>query len=130
MKEILTNITNFTIEITHTYFYNKTQRLRNAVLRNANGTTAHSVISSEVKTNMSRFQCLVADTIDGIFRGNINDFNNLWIYLSKKCSRTPHSSAEDRVGHVPEYGGWIFGNVFISKSGRVVTPDSEGIYVD
>lgn len=126
MKEILTNITNFTIEITHTYFYNKTQRLRNAVLRNANGTTAHSVISSEVKTNMSRFQCLVADTIDGIFRGNINDFNNLWIYLSKKYPERL-IAVPDRVGHVPEYGGWIFGNVFISKSGRVVTPDSEGI---
>ena len=126
MKEILTNITNFTIEITHTYFYNHSQRIRNAILRNANGTASNCVISSEVKTNMNKFNCLIADTIDGIFRGNNNDFNNLWIYLSKKYPERL-VSVPDRVGHVPEYGGWIFGNVYVSKSGRVVTPDSSGI---
>ena len=126
MREVLTNITNFTIEITHTYFYNNSQRIRCATLRNANGAVSNCFISSEVKTNLNKFNCLIADTVDGVFRGNMNDFNNLWIYLTKKYPERL-VSVPDRVGHVPEHGGWLFGNVYISKSGRVVTPDSSGI---
>ena len=126
VREILTNITNFTIEIVYTFLYDDAQRYRVAIIRSNLGQTSRVIIGSDAKTNLSKFQHLMADCIDGIFRGNINDFNNMWTYLSKKYTERL-VMVPSRVGHLPHIGGWLFNNLYISNSGRVVTPDEDGI---
>ena len=122
----LDKITDFILELRNVYIL-KDQRLREIVAIREDGKRSQPIlISSQDKVSTRNFKPFIANAIDGSFSGGDLDLIYIWkLVYAKGNEREVHLPTT--VGHVPDHGGWLFRNCFISHAGAVVGPDDDGI---
>lgn len=120
-------ITNFVIQLRNVFVKGDGERSREiVVIRNDGARSAPMLVTSEVKVSMHAFKEAMADAVDASFYGKDTDLLEMWDYIyAKGADRIVKLPKE--VGRLEETGGWLFADCYITPSGSVVTPDSEGV---
>lgn len=120
-------ITNFIIQLRNVFVKGDGERSREiVVIRNDGARSSPMLVTSEVKVSMHSFKEAMADAVDASFYGKDNDLLEMWDYIyAKGTDRIVKLPKE--VGRLEDTGGWLFGDCYITPSGSVVTPDSEGV---
>lgn len=119
-------ISNFTITLRNIYIQGQ-NRNREIVIKRADGKSSKPFeITSEVKVSLKSFKTVIANAVDATFYGQEMDLALLWdfVYANNKEREV---FVPQVVGRDKEMKGWIFNNVYISDTGAVIKPDSEGI---
>lgn len=107
-------------------FIHENNRARELVFVRADGKTSKPVsVSSEVKTSLKAFKTFVANVIDASFKGTEADLAEVWEYVYAQGGEN-EVTITDHVGR--NECGWIMHNCLVTHSGRVLLPDTSGIF--
>lgn len=125
-NEFLIKITNFTIKLLN-IFIRGMEREREIMIRREDGKESSPfMIQSEAKVSLKPFKTLAANAIDASFYGKEDDLISIWEHVYK-TSKEVIVHLPQSVGRITEFGGWLFGDCFISETGATYMPDDNGV---
>lgn len=121
-------ISNFIIKPRNTYDYvEQGMLLREVVVVRYDGRSSRPMtIDSAQKTSLRLFKQKMADIMDCAFKGTEQDLANMWDFI-QETSKERNVQIVHGIGHIPSMKGWLFGNVYVSEEGAIMTPDNEGV---
>lgn len=119
-------LSNFLIKLRNVFIKGDGERSREiVVIRQDGARSSPLLINSGTKVSLRSFKESMADAIDASFYGDENDLLAMWDFI--------YAKGADKIVAIPaeigklRNGGWLFGDVFITSTGAVVQPDSEGV---
>lgn len=121
-------ISNFIVKPRNTYDYVEQGTLeREVVIVRYDGRTSRPMtIDSAQKTSLRLFRQKMADILDCAFKGSEQDLANMWDYI-QSTNKERNVQIVHGIGHIPALKGWLFGNIYVSEEGAIMTPDKEGV---
>ena len=121
-------ISDFVMKLKNVYLSEDGDRHREIIVVRDNGYVSEPfLIDSDTKVNEKPFRVLMARVADGTFLGNGRDLAEIWRLVSAQVPdvlvRVPRT-----VGRIDKHKGFLFRNAFISDTGVVTEPDTDGIF--
>ncbi|MFA5699436.1 MAG: hypothetical protein WC954_06860, partial [Sphaerochaeta sp.] len=126
-EAVYKKISNFTIKLKNIYIDEEGERHREMEILREDGKRSKPIqVNSDAKTSLRAFRVLVARAVDADFTGSEQDLSGMWDIVYKTHPENQVAITQI-VGNDTSVGGWVFQNRYISKSGRVVSPDQDGV---
>lgn len=122
-------LTNFVIELRNVFVRGDEREREIVIVRNDGIRSSPVMVDSECKVSLKSFKVMLANAVDASFYGSEADLTEFWeaVYQqNQKRERIVYIPGS--VGKLAQFGGgWLFRNMFITDTGAVIRPDSEGI---
>lgn len=121
-------MSDFTMKLLNVFITEEGDRHREVVITKENGFKSKPfIIDSSTKGSLRMLRTELAKAADADWYGKEEDLSGMWKIVYSK--NTESLIQLPRVaGRYEDGKGWIFRNVFISDSGKVIYPDSDGIF--
>lgn len=121
-------ISDFVLKLVNVYTREGADRTREVVIRKTSGyLSAPFIVDSETKVSLKAFKVLMAKIADAEWMGKEHELDHMW--------RIVYSQHVDRVIEVPLHagkhrasGGWLYRNVYVTKTGETLLPDDNGVF--
>lgn len=121
-------ISDFNIILKNIYITESGDRHREIIVVREDGKTSRPIlVDSDTKVSLKPFKVMLARAVDASFHGVENDLGHLWDLVYAQSPET-QVTVTRTVGRHDGMRGWIFRNKFITDSGKVIDPDSEGVF--
>ncbi len=125
-QPVKTKLTSFSIKLKNIYIQGD-KREREVQFIREDGKRSRPVrVSSEVKVSLKSFKSLVANAVDGAFYGREEDLAVLWDFVYQGVSEK-EVWLPATVGHIREFGGWLFRHCFVSDAGDLSNKGTDGV---
>jgi 5S rRNA maturation endonuclease (ribonuclease M5) len=125
-NEFHVKLSNFVINMRNIYIRNG-ERERDVVIVREDGIKSEPIkVNSDCKVSVKPFKTLVSNAVDASFYGKEEDLTAMWEYVYTH-SKEKIVYLPEMIGRLPEFGGWLFQDVFISDTGAKYVPDETGV---
>jgi hypothetical protein len=125
-NEFHVKLTNFTIKLLNIFIRGNEREREIVICREDGKSSAPFMIQSEAKVSLKPFKTLAANAIDASFYGREEDLIAIWEHVYRS-SKEVVVHLPECIGRVREFGGWLFGDCFISETGATYLPDENGV---
>lgn len=121
------SLSDFAIELRNVFVTDDGTTEREVILIREDGKRSKPfLINSETKVKVPQFKVVIADKFESSFVGNEEDLAAIWkLVFLDSAEKVVHLTKV--VGYHDALNGWLFGNVFISNSGKVVQADKDDV---
>jgi 5S rRNA maturation endonuclease (ribonuclease M5) len=125
-NEFHIKLSNFVIQMRNIYIRNG-ERERDIIVVREDGLRSDPInVNSDCKVSVKPFKTLMSNAVDASFYGKEEDLTGMWEYVyAHSNERVVH--LPDTIGRIPEFGGWLFRDVFITDAGAIYKPDESGV---
>lgn len=121
-------ISDFVIILKNIYITEAGDRHREIVVQREDGKWSKPIlVDSDTKVSLKPFKVMLARAVDASFHGTEADLQYMWDLVYAQSPET-QVTVTRTVGRHDDMRGWIFRNKFITDSGKVIDPDSEGVF--